>query len=558
MNRKDTTHWLNRVLLTAMGGLMAAAPQALAEGNVPDQGRRLQGTARERFERASIALSTARLNNVLLSGVALDHGEFRAQGMAGAAFINVNFSQTIDNEVVKFRITGAQRHLNRYLPSNPTPSAMVWEYKVEYSSPSLGNGPLCPGAEADQWAVAVPGVWNGGNYSAIHERFGFACLPRTTAPTVGGVAAKCVELGYTPWPSNDPRLDGSSLLLSEGDALRHHVTCTALASADYCGEARPNTLSGTPITVYHSGNVPTETGHYGEVRIAGGPVRQDYYFESAWALVDVGTGQPVTSSVLPSRVRAQAVCLTKKRWSTLPLNGTCQSNQDADWANDRLPDPRKYHPKPVHYCEDYTREELIQKGAILFSYSKFLDAALYRFKHKTTNQYLTTSQIIILPHPNPTNSNAHFKTLYQPDPSVFADAGNYELANTGLPDSYEGPLFKPNTPSHLFASSPVSTVQRHHALGGFPPMLYDQFLTSLDNTSVTMPWGYALDAIEGYAYNGASPQVPVLPFMLYRNAAGDNLSTRHANLVPQGVGFGAGTVMTHLRPLEYYAAPVPY
>jgi hypothetical protein len=560
MNRKDTTHWLNRLLLTAMGGLMAAAPQALAEGNVPDQGRRLNGTARERFERVKFPFATARLNNVLVDGVVLDQGEFRAQGMEGTDFIGVHFAKTIDNEAVKFRITGARRHVNRYAGSSANPSAKLWEYKVEYSSASLGNGPLCPGSEVDQWAVATPGAWNDATYSVNSEFFGFACLPRVTAPVVGGVAAKCVEMGYSPWPSNDPRIDGSSLTLSEGDALRHHVTCAALASADYCGEARPNTLSGTPITVYHLGNVPTELGTSGEVRIAGGPVRQDYYFESAWALVDVVTGQPVTSSVIPARVRPQAVCLTKKRWSTLPLNGTCQANQDGDWENDRLPDPRQYRPKPAYYCEDLTREELIQKGAILFSYSKFLDAALYRFKHKTTAQYLTTSQIILQSHSSPAPiNNPHFKTIYKPDPAVFADAANYELANTGLPDSYEGPLFKPHTPTHLFSGSPVSAVQRHHRVGGFPPQMYDQFQTSLDNATVTVPWGFTLDALEGYAYNGGSSLPPVLPFKLYRRTStGDILSTRHANLVPPNTGFDAGTVMTHLRPLEFYAAPVPY
>ncbi|MDC0712548.1 ADYC domain-containing protein [Stigmatella sp. ncwal1] len=557
MNRKDTRHWQNKALLTAVWGLLAAAPPALGEGKIPDQARLLHGTARGRFERVSLPLSTAKLGTQPLAGVALSSGQLQTQGMAGNAFVNVAFTQTLANEQVTFRITAAQRHVNRYAQGSANPSATAWEYKVEYSSPSLGSGALCPGAAEDQWALALPGVWNGGAYTVNSSGFfAFACLPRVTAPTLGGVAAKCVELGYAPWQNNDPRIDGTSLSLSEGDVLRYHVACTSLASADYCGQATPNTLSGTPITLYHLGNVPTQMDESGIARIAGGPVREDYFFEAAWALVDAGTGQYIVSSTLPSRVRAQAVCLTKKRWSTLPVNGTCVADQDSDPFNDRLPDPRRHHDKPARYCEDYTQDELLQKGAVLFSYSKFLDAGLYRFKHISNGEYLTTSQILIKPtQPITDSTNPQFKTLYQPDPSVFFDADKYRLADNGLPDSYEGPLFKPNTPTHLFDSVAVSPLLRYRA-SGFDLFLPEQFLTLVSNSGVVVPANYSQNGVEGYVYAEETPPTSAPSFRLYRRGTGSYLSTIHTNRVP--ANYGSATPMGYLPPLVNYAAERPY
>ncbi|MDC0712547.1 ADYC domain-containing protein [Stigmatella sp. ncwal1] len=554
MNRKDTRHWQNRALLTAVWGLLAAAPPALGEGKIPDQGRLLHGTARGRLERPNIALSTASLASGALPGVSIDRGQLRqvSSGMAGSAFVNVSFTHTLANELVTFRITGAQPHINRYAGPSASPSATVWEYKVEYSSPSLGTGALCPGGPEDQWALALPGLWNGSTLSVNNSvTFAFACLPRVEAPTLGGVAAKCVELGYPPWQSNDPRIDGTALSLSHQDALRHHVTCTSMASADYCGEATPNTLSGTPITLYHSGNVPAQTDASGQVRVAGGPVREDYFFEAAWALVDTATQQPITSSTLPSRVRAQAMCLTKKRWSTLPLRGTCIADHDESELTHRLADPRNPDAPSAKYCEDYTRDELIQQGAVLFSYSKFLDAALYRFQHITTGAYLTTSKIIISPQDHP------LTTIYLPDPSVFLDSANYRLADDGLDDSYEGPLFKLETPSHLFEGVTVSPLQRFRDTD-----IPRKFITLVGSSGVSTPAGYAMHEVEGYVYADAVPPPSGPSLRLYKSVGSNRyLTTTHEEFVPSApLTYTPLTVtpMGYLPRLEYYAAPRPY
>jgi hypothetical protein len=557
MNRKVVTHWLNRALLTAVGGLLAAAPQALAEGgNVPDQGRRLHGTARERLERTNLILSTARQNNLPLQGVSLSQGQLTAPGQSGSALVNVTFTRTIAGEPVTFRILAARPHVNRYAAAPASPSATAWEYKVEYTSASLGTAPLCPGEEADRWALALPGSWGGSTYSTFStSTIAFGCLPRVAAPTRGGVAAKCVEMGYAPWQSSDPRIDGSTLPLSAADSLRYHVTCTSLASADYCGEGTSNTLSGTPIKLYHPGNIQTQVDDSGKVRIAPGPVHTDYYFEAAWALVDASTGQPVTSAALPSRVRAQALCLTKKRWATLPLHGTCIADNDEDPLNNRLPDPRNPDsPWGTQYCEDYTHAELIQKGAVLFSYSKFLDAALYRFQNQVTGEYLTTSQIYILPM-----ATDNLKAIYFPDPAVFANAGQYLLANDGLDDSYEGPLFRPETPPHLFEGAAVSPLRRYRAQAGSPPYAVDTFLTVSDTSGVAVPGNYGQEAIEGYVYAGAAipDQAPALK--LYRSlSTGTFLTTSRTEFVTVSHVSQTSTPMGYLPRLEHYAAPVPW
>lgn len=562
MNRKDTTHWLHRVLLTTLGGLMAAAPQALAEGNVPDQGRRLHGTARERLERTNINLSSARQGNFFLSGVTLEHGQLRAQGMSGNDFIHVKFTQTLANELVTFRITAAQRHKNRYGSPIALPSPHTWEYKVEYSSPSLGTGPLCPGTEEDQWSLAIPGDWAGSHLTKNPYRFAFACLPRVAAPTLGGVAAKCAELGYPPWQSHDPRIDGTSLPLTQEDALRHHVVCTALASADYCGEATPNTLNGTPIKLFHTGNVPVETNTSGQVRIGAGPVYQDYLFEAAWALVDVKTGQFINSSNSQAEpVRAQAVCLTKKRWSSLPLRGTCIADNDSDELTSRLPDPRL--PDSGKYCEDYTRDELLQKGAVLFSYSMFLDAGLYRFKHDTTQQYITTAQIILNPSLTGTEPiEERYKRIYQLDPAIFPDAGKYQLADQGLPDSYEGPVFRPSAPSHLFEGTPVSRLLRYRKAGSLANEPAN-FFTAVEGSGVAIPTDFFLDGVEGSLYTGVTPPASGPGLLLFQNSAqGSFLTTGNKDLVPETPSELYSPLiedpMGYLPPVDAYAPPRPY
>ncbi|EAU64749.1 hypothetical protein STIAU_0424 [Stigmatella aurantiaca DW4/3-1] len=324
------------------------------------------------------------------------------------------------------------------------------------------------------------------------------------------------------------------------------MTCTAMASADYCGEATPNTLSGTPITLYHAGNVPTQTSGSVPGYVAGGPVREDYFFESAWALVDPISGQPVTSATLPFRVRTQAVCLTKKRWSTLPYDGLCMNNHGDTLQPSRVPDPRNPDVQ-AKYCEEYTRDELIQRGAVLFSYSKFLDAALYRFKHVTTGQYLTTSRISI----HSLESHLH-ATLYQPDASVFSDAANYLLID-GFRYSYEGPLFRPETPTHLFEGIAVSPLLRYRSTSS-----PTRFITLVGGSDAAVPDGYVLDEVEGYTSASQNPPSSAAALHLYGNDTGDYLTTGDEAHLPEGYEPLTVTPMGYLPQLEHYAAPRPY
>jgi hypothetical protein len=438
----------------------------------------------------------------------------------------------VDGEPVTFQLVDAQPHRNVFAdPSVPVlPSATVWEYRVWWSSPSSDLGELCPGGAP---ALALPSIWNGGSiHSFSKTHFSFACLPvRTSTENLqgGGVAAKCVDWGYAPWESSDPRLDGTALNLPEDDAIRHHLACTAMASADFCGEARPNTLDGTPLTMFHTGNVQTEQPQ--GVHVVGGPVRDRFFFEAAWAVVDAASGKPLVDPALVpfTRVRAQALCLTKKRWATLPPGGTCN-------INGPLSDPRVpvTSGPPGRYCEDYTLEELMLEGAVLFSYSQYLDAALYRFKHSGGEKYITTSRFVI---------NPQWPHAYELDPAVFPNANEYAL-DTSFKAAFEGPLFKPEVPASVLQSFTTGRLVRYRDTAGS-----GRYLTQVANAWV--PPGYVFDGIEGHVDVGPLPAKNPRPLFLW--GKGGHYATTTSNNLP---GFAplSSTPMCHLPSLEDYAA----
>ncbi len=554
MIRRESKRWPNRIVLTAVVALMTVAmrAEAIDEGYEGQQGTRLHGTALKLFERTTLTMTNATTaQGVVLQKVVLDRGQLKSgvPALQGAQMVGVRFSATVQNAPVILQIVGAQPHRNVYSDPNAPEglSATVWEYQVQWNSPKLGSGELCPEGGA---ALALPGIWNGAIYSHSTTAFSFACLPQRTingSVVKGGVAAKCVDWGYAPWQSEDPRLDKTALSLTEGDALRHHLACTAMATADFCGEARPNTLSGTPLTMFHRDNVQTEPVTKKPPpppAVSGGPVGQDFYFEAAWAAVDESTGQPFTSRTgLPAgRMRAQALCLTKKRWATLPPGGTCS-------IQGPLLDPRTAMTAgPSRYCEEYTRDELLQKGAVLFSYSKFLDAGLYRFKRNNaqtqhTDQYLSTAQIVISPQKPYT---------YQPDPKVFVNASQYKL-DTDIPLGFEGPLFKFDAPASVLDELPKRRLLRYRQKGGT-----GRFLTLVEG--VPAPADYELDSnakaqgVEGYVYDGLAPANTPRPLRLY--VKGSDYVTSTHDSVPGFVQL-VQTPMGYMPSLADYAAAEP-
>ena len=131
--------------------------------------------------------------------------------------------------------------------------------------------PLCATDPMDgtSWAVPVAAIWNEtGDRVESATSFTFACS--------SGVIAKCYGWGYRPWIDTAHR-----------DA---HQACTRAARADYCGDGKSHTVTGTEINVYDQLSPVAQTRD----------VRPDLLFEAGWTT-------------------AGARCLSHYRWAHLPI-----------------------------------------------------------------------------------------------------------------------------------------------------------------------------------------------------------------------------------------------
>jgi ADYC domain len=470
------------VLCTGLVLFATAAQAAWDEGYQSEQGTRVRGTVNDSLERLDLRLSSATYEGSPFTQLWIDRGELQGQWgsefLTGETLVGAHFSALdTSGELVDLRIVGARPHTNVY---TRLPSKTVWEYDVEWES-KAGSGSLCPGNAP---ALALPGKWNAGAYLPSPDAFSFACVPYET-PEVGllkgGVAAKCVDWGYPPWLNEDEMPDGGkSPVLSGGDAKRYHAVCATMASADYCGEGRPNTVDGTPIVMFNDSNVRTEVEASDPTHtpyVSGGPfgTSGDFFFEAAWTAV------PVKDDREGEGWRGKALCLTKKRWSTLPLNGTC-------FDPSSLPDPRTN--RDEEYCESRSAEELLALGSVLFSYSTYIDAGLYRFKNKNTGALLTTASVTIKSWP---------AFAYVPN---VPDGDEYELDTYGTSSVFEGSILSRNVPSTFPYLDQTSRLLRYTDGAG-------RYVTLLEGAVV--PAGYVFEELEGYVFTKPPPMsVPEL------------------------------------------------
>lgn len=253
--------------------------------------------------------------------------------------------QTGSGVPLTFFIDGAQPHLNPYSPRYTCSSpADDTEYQVSYQVSGGARLPLC-GADPRARALIVPGWWNSaGDFIADTTTFTFACVDR-------GVIAKCFDWCYKPYLS----------LTTE------HAACARMASADYCAQGKSNTVMNTFIDSWDvkrvettdcvSGTPPPWAPQTGSTACTDGQQYTPMSFEAAWR---VGS----------SSKQAAAICLSKKRWQTMPLRGGCDA---------MLPDPRVHTGETARYCEDLTPAQLVALGATHFNYSSFYDVGLWRF-----------------------------------------------------------------------------------------------------------------------------------------------------------------------------------
>ena len=117
-------------------------------------------------------------------------------------------------------------------PVDPTGETLLHAF----STPDGSGGwrDLCePGPDGLRMGFPVAGQWTeDGRHLPVPESFSITC----TAGAIG----KCVRFGYRYWQTSP---DGRSL-------WEHHQACVRLVRADYCGDGRSHTRTGTAIDLY--------------------------------------------------------------------------------------------------------------------------------------------------------------------------------------------------------------------------------------------------------------------------------------------------------------------
>ncbi len=281
----------------------------------------------------------------------------------GSALVGTTFSGRMDrsSRALTFRILSVR--------PRPTSTTGEREFEYEISATDTATGataPLCD-ARFGNRAVAVPDVWSASGVRAPSAgEFTFAC---TT-----GVVEKCIRWGYPYWKPDYQEL---------------HQACTRMARADYCGDGVSRTLLGTLVDLYDVRGVEGTPGFVS--RTAGTPVLS---FEAGW------------------RSKGTAVCLSKLRWSTLPLGGYCPLT---------LPDPRvvpKTQNPAARFCEDFGDpatglpffRTLASAGAVVFNDSAYVDAGLFSWQHSSSRKYLSTTAGFYSTGPDVVSPASGFRT----------------------------------------------------------------------------------------------------------------------------------------------------
>jgi hypothetical protein len=286
-------------------------------------------------------------------------GQLLANGYSGQGFIGMKLLATDGTVSFYMRIADV---VNSAAPYETWLYALEqWDFAHALWVPACAEPlqlipPTTP-PSAPPLAIAIPGTWTrDGLYTYDTNKVSFAC--RT------GVVAKCNGWGFAPslqWPTVTE--NGNPTAGRGPDLLQ---ACTRMARADFCALGVPNTLDGTPI---HLDDIYTQP-----------PPDPAYAFEAAWPGIAV-MATPLISRPPPPQ-RPPAICLSKLRWSTLPLGGGCTL----------LPDPR-VDPKGT-FCEDMPPKDMEAKGALTYSASTYIDAGLYTYVENSSGTRLTTSNLL--------------------------------------------------------------------------------------------------------------------------------------------------------------------
>jgi hypothetical protein len=352
-------------------------------------------------------------------------------------------------ETLDVKIKAKHPHENPYGGTSPA----KYEYEIEY-----GSHRLCKGKNR---ALAIPGSYWPTTVPVYGHDTGkmvsFACIPEKKVAsghvvfTGGGVAAKCVDWGYPPWVLSNaawdgPTFGGFALDATNGfQAIQMHLACLSMAMADYCADGNPHTVDGTWIAFGSAATLSkaplTQTPKPNE-KLPGEMTpkhpKHPFFFEAAWR------GDPYGP-----------ICVTKTRWSTIPLelSPTCPLIQ--------LP----LNPERL-FCENFSEQELEGGNGqpTLFTYSPFLDVGLYRCHKGATGgatAWVTTGTADLnIPSLNP-KPPVHYQ--FKDDAAFACDDQDFEgtvlrpdatsaLLPNGFPD-WKGPAKKRPVKLYLHSQS---------------------------------------------------------------------------------------------------------
>jgi hypothetical protein len=228
-------------LLMVGGGCAVAPAAAPAEGDVSADvlaangvsvngtsvnGISVNGTSVNGTSVNGVSVNGVSVNGVSVNGVSVSGTQLRGiasdgDAVTGAAWIGARLTAHLTNGAT----LGLRIDNTGVLPS---PNTDVRTFMISYET-SSGWTPLCTSStNSTNEAIAFPGTWN---LATVRHQWDANLVSLACR---GATIAKCVELGY------------------KGDNLidTYHAACIRAIRADYCGDGKSHTNTGTEINIY--------------------------------------------------------------------------------------------------------------------------------------------------------------------------------------------------------------------------------------------------------------------------------------------------------------------
>jgi hypothetical protein len=198
------------------------AANGISVNGISVNGISVNGTSLNGISVNGISVNGISVNGISVNGISVNGAQLRGtsatgENLEGVELVGATMSARLSNgATLPLRIDGTA--------ALPAPNADLQAYTISYET-SSGWNPLCAGANE---ALVFPGTWNMGTvrHQWDSNLFSLACR--------GATLAKCAELGY----KADNQLD------------TYHQACVRAIRADYCGDGKSYTISGTEINIF--------------------------------------------------------------------------------------------------------------------------------------------------------------------------------------------------------------------------------------------------------------------------------------------------------------------